>query len=211
MKIVIRNEQDKDFSKTEQLARDAFWNVYIPGAYEHYIIHTMRQHEDYIKGLAFVIEVDGEVAGAIYYTYSKIVNDTDEFLTVTFGPVFIAPAFQRRGLGRMLIEHSIQAAKAMGFQAVMILGYWEEYSKYGFQRGKKYGVAMPDGNFYKGLLLLPLAEFNLVGGRGIAVFSKVLEPSMTEVEKYDKNFDYKEKLVLASQQRFAEACQALDA
>lgn len=210
MKIIIRNEQNKDIGKTEQLARDAFWNVYIPGAYEHYIVHTMRQHEDYIKELAFVIEVDDEVVGAIYYTHSKIVNGTEEYSTITFGPVFIAPAFQQRGLGKMLIEHSINKAKEMGFKAIMILGYWEEYSKYGFVSGKKYGVAMPDGKFYKGLLILLLDKPNLSEFGGIASFSNVLEPSIAEVEKYDKTFCYKEKLILASQKKFSDACQELD-
>ena len=38
----IRLEEEKDHLKIETLVRDAFWNVYRPGALEHYIVHNLR-------------------------------------------------------------------------------------------------------------------------------------------------------------------------
>lgn len=210
MDIIVRNEQPKDFARTEQLAREAFWNVYIPGAYEHYIVHTMREHPDYIKELAFVIEVDGDVKGAVYYTRAQITGAENSWPVIAMGPVFIAPDFQHRGLGKRLIAHSIEQAAKEGFKAIMLLGYPQEYASYGFCGGKKYGVCMPDGNFYKCLQLLPLTENALAGCQGKAIFSAALEPDIAAAEEYDKNFAYREKLVLPSQKKFSEACVALD-
>ena len=68
MNIIVRNEEPKDHRRTEEVAREAFWNLYFPGAAEHYVVHKMRSHPDFIQELAFVIEVDGTVEGAIFYT-----------------------------------------------------------------------------------------------------------------------------------------------
>ena len=68
MKTIIRNETPADYREVENLVRDSFWNVYKPGADEHYYVHMMRTHPDFIPELAFVLEADGEIVGNIMYT-----------------------------------------------------------------------------------------------------------------------------------------------
>ena len=58
--MIIRLENENDYLKVENLARNSFWNVYRPGAYEHYIIHNLRKDSCFIEELAYVIEKDGE-------------------------------------------------------------------------------------------------------------------------------------------------------
>lgn len=55
------------------------------------MVHKMRSHPDFIQELAFVIEVDGTVEGAIFYTHFKVVTPDGEFPTISFGPVLISP------------------------------------------------------------------------------------------------------------------------
>ena len=38
----IRRETPEDYRAVEELTREAFWNVYKPGADEHYFVHQMR-------------------------------------------------------------------------------------------------------------------------------------------------------------------------
>lgn len=211
MNIVIRNEEKKDYRRVEEIAREAFWNLYFPGAHEHYIIHNLRGHKDFIKELTFVIEVDGKVEGAIFYTHSKIIgNNGIEHETISFGPVFISPEYFRKGLGRRLITHSIEEAKRMGYSAITTLGYPYHYKPYGFLGGKKYGISMPDMNYYTGLLVLPLYERALSGISGYVEFSENLEATSDEVEEFDKNFPYKEKKIQESQIEYERACSQLD-
>ena len=68
MDIIIRNEMPADFQAVENLTRESFWNVYKPGADEHYYVHKMRSHPDFLPELAFVLEKDGEIIGNIMYT-----------------------------------------------------------------------------------------------------------------------------------------------
>ena len=53
--LTIRLETEKDYRAVEELTREAFWNVYKPGADEHYFVHMMRNHPDFIPELAFVL------------------------------------------------------------------------------------------------------------------------------------------------------------
>ena len=38
-KLIIRPETEDDYRNTENLTREAFWNVYRPGCMEHYVLH----------------------------------------------------------------------------------------------------------------------------------------------------------------------------
>ena len=69
--INIRNERKADYERVEEITRKAFYNRYIPGCVEHYLVHIMRQHEDFIPELDFVLELDGKIIGNIMYTKAK--------------------------------------------------------------------------------------------------------------------------------------------
>lgn len=211
MNIKIRHENENDYRAVEEVAREAFWNLYFPGCAEHVVVNKMRKSKDFIPELSFVIEVDGKIAGAIFYTHSKIVSDDNkEFDTISFGPVFISPKFHRMGLGRKLITHSIEESKKLGHKAITTLGYPYHYEPYGFVGGKKYNISMEDGKFYKGLLVLPLYEGVLDNISGYVVFSEVLDATEEEIEEFDKSFPYKEKKVQDSQKEFEISCSMLD-
>lgn len=60
MKAIIRSETPADYRAVENLTCESFWNVYKPGADEHYFVHMMRSHPDFLPELAFMLECDGE-------------------------------------------------------------------------------------------------------------------------------------------------------
>ena len=98
------------------MTRAAFYNLYVPGCYEHYLVHIMRQHEDFLPELALVLELDGQVVGNVMYTKAKLVEETGAVKEIlTFGPVSILPAHQRQGYGKQLLEHSFAKAAALGY------------------------------------------------------------------------------------------------
>ena len=64
----------------------------VPGCAEHYLVHIMRQHKDFLPELDFVIELDGHVIGNIMYTKAELVDENGEKKEIlTFGPVSILP------------------------------------------------------------------------------------------------------------------------
>ena len=63
--ITIRREARQDRQTVEELTRQAFYNLYLPGCVEHYLVHTMREHPDFIPELDLVAEEDGQIVGSI--------------------------------------------------------------------------------------------------------------------------------------------------
>lgn len=76
--LEIRNERNSDYEAVEALTRRAFYNQYVPGCVEHYLVHIMRQHEDFIPELDFVMVSDGKVIGNIMYTKAKLTGESGE-------------------------------------------------------------------------------------------------------------------------------------
>ena len=60
MNMTIRREERKDYRAVESLTRQAFWNLYVPGCVEHYLVHLLRRHRDFVPELDFVLELDGD-------------------------------------------------------------------------------------------------------------------------------------------------------
>ena len=87
--LIIRNERASDYETVERITREAFYNIYRPGCVEHYLVHVMRNHEDFISDLDFVAELDGEVIGNIMYTRAKLADETGKVKEIlTFGPLW---------------------------------------------------------------------------------------------------------------------------
>ena len=112
--LIIRLENEIDYRAVEELTREAFWNVYNPGAYEHYYVNQMRNHPDFIPELAFVLELDGKIIGNIMYTKAWLKNENGEIKEIlSFGPLSVAPEYQRQKLGKILIEHSFYSLQIL--------------------------------------------------------------------------------------------------
>ena len=121
--VTIRPERERDYSQVEHLIRRAFYNIYVPGCTEHYLAHVIRSHPDFLPELDLVLELDGQVTGSIMYTKSTLTDETGREKTIlTFGPVCIQPEYQRRGLGKQLMEESFRRAAALGYEAIVIFG-----------------------------------------------------------------------------------------
>ena len=63
--ITIRREARQDRQTVEELTRRAFYNLYLPGCVEHYLVRLMREHPDFIPYLDLVAEEDGQIVGSI--------------------------------------------------------------------------------------------------------------------------------------------------
>lgn len=202
--IKIENESPKDYEAVEILTRKAFWNVNVPGCEEHYLAHILRSHEDFIPELDFVAKTaDGGVVGNVMYTRAKLVGESGKELPVlTFGPLSVAPDYQRRGIGKSLLEHSFQKAAAMGYGAIVIFGDPGNYVARGFQSCYKFRVATPDGKYPAAMLVKELREGALEGGRWIYHESPAYEYDSTDAAEFDKSFESMKKEVLPGQEVF---------
>lgn len=201
----IRLETPADYAAVENLTREAFWNVYKPGADEHYFVHMMRSHETFIPELAFVLEKDGEIIGNIMYTKSWLMDETGEKKEiVSFGPICVAPEYQRQGLSKLLIEHSFEVAAKMGYEAVANFGNPGNYVGRGFVSCKKLNVCLRENNYPTALLVKELVPGALSGKkwRFIPNDADACCEDAAAVEAFDAQFPPKEKGWRPSQEEF---------
>ena len=202
--IIIRNENGDDYRAVEELTRKAFWNVNVPGCNEHYLVHVMRQHEDFIPELDLVaVTADGKIVGNVMYTKAKVRDEKGEERTVlTFGPISVLPGYQRQGIGKMLLEYSFRKAAEMGYSAIIIFGNPANYVARGFKSCKKHNVCAADGGYPSAMLVKELAEGLLDGRKWFYRESPVFEFSGSEAEKFDETFEPMEKGFRFSQEEF---------
>ena len=158
-KIIIRLEEKKDYRTTENLVREAFWNVYRPGCTEHFVLHTLRKDPAFVPELDFVMERNGEMIGQIIFVRAEIDLDSGAKMPVmTFGPIGIAPAFKRQGYGKRLLDYATEQVKNSGAGALFITGNIDFYGKSGFVPAKTRGVRYaddPDADYFLVKELIP--------------------------------------------------------
>lgn len=201
--MVIRNEEPKDYAAVEALTRRAFYNLYIPGCVEHYLVHIMREHEDFIPELDLVMEQDGRIIGNIMYTKARLVDEAgEEKKILTFGPVSIEPALQRRGYGKQLMEYSFAKAVGMGYEAIVIFGSPANYVARGFQSCKKFQVSVEGGKYPAAMMVKELIPGALGGRHWTYYDSPVMAISVEDAIRYDDTLPKLERRHLPSQEEF---------
>ena len=201
--IIIRNEVEADYRRVEEITRQAFYNLYVPGCNEHYLVHVMRTHKDFVPELDLVIEADNQIIGNIMYTKAKLVDEAgDEKENLTFGPVCILPEYQRMGYGKMLLEHSFEKAAALGYYVIVIFGNPDNYVSRGFKSCKKYNVCMENGAFPSAMMVKELKPDALDGRKWVYYDSPVMNIDEEAAARFDDGLEKMEKKVQPSQEVF---------
>lgn len=184
--LTIRNEEPRDYEIVETITRNAFYNLYIPGCVEHHLVRTMREHKDFIHELDFVLELDDKVVGYIMYTKATLTDDEGNVKNIlTFGPLCIEPEHQRKGFGKLLIQHSFEKAASMGYDTVVILGMPFNYVSSGFVSCKKHNVCVRGDKFPAAMLVRELKPGVLDGRRWYYEESPVMSVLPDDAMAYD--------------------------
>ncbi len=198
----IRLEEEKDYREVEKLNRNSFWNIYRPGAYEHFIVHNLRDDDSFIKELAYVIENDGKIIGNVNYSIGRIDYENSSADAVVLGPIAIDKKYQNQGLGFKLIENTLKLALGMNIPFVIVIGDENYYSRFGFVSASKHniyldGTELDEENPF--FMIKVFDESKLSDEVGIFHNPNAFDVDENELEEFDKQFGYKEKLILEGQ------------
>jgi Predicted acetyltransferase len=202
--LIIRSETEDDYFEAEAVIRLAFWNVFRPGCFEHYLLHFLRSDRDYLRDLSFVAEKNGYLEGGIYSS-KAFLDLEDEGLSkevLTFGPVGVEPSFQREGVGTLLIQRVIAGAIEGQFKAIVLVGSFDYYHRFGFVHASDYGLLMEDGTTNPAFLALELEKgffqnLNRARVRWCSALSEIPDPY--DLHQFDKSFPHLDKQILPGQ------------
>ena len=182
------------------MTKKAFWNKYVPGCNEHYLVHKIRESEDYIPELSRVAEIDGEIVGTIMYSKAYVTDGINKIEVLTFGPLCVEPSYQNKGIGGVLLETTMELARKAGYKAIIIFGEPGYYPKHGFKTCDNFNITTRDSKNFDAFMGIELVKDGLKGVQGKFYESEVFENLPNEkVDEFDKKFPYMEKLKLPGQ------------
>ena len=197
--IIIRQETPEDYRAVENLVRESFWNVYRPGCQEHYVLHCLRDDPAFVPELDFVMEKGGELIGQNMFMRAHIQADDGRQLPImTMGPICIAPAYKRQGYGKMLLDYSLEKARAFGCPALCFEGNILFYGKSGLTYASDYHIRyhdLPEGadaSFFLCKELIPGYLGHVSGLYGPPEGYFVAEKNPEAFEAFDAQFPRKE-------------------
>jgi predicted N-acetyltransferase YhbS len=166
--IQIRHERPADIDARETLLDQAFGET-------RYRKSSERLREDRLpaEGLSFIASEDRRVIGTARLWNIACGNGQSALL---LGPVAVAEDCRSRGLGGAMVRRAIQAARKLGYGAIMLVGDPAYYNRFGFS-GEKTGALWMPGPFERHRLLgRELKAGALDGARGMIAATGRLEP-----------------------------------
>ncbi|MBQ3205739.1 MAG: N-acetyltransferase [Peptococcaceae bacterium] len=200
---IIRLERKEEYREVEYLVREAFWNVYRPGALEHYVLNQLRNDNAFVPELDFVLEKDGKIIGQNMFMRAVIkADDGRDIPIMTMGPICIAPQYQKQGYGKILLDYSLEQAKQLGCGAVCFEGNINFYGKSGFTFARELGIryhGLPEGADDSFFLCKELIPGYLDGITGEYTPPQGYFVDETKAEQFDQQFPPKVKLKLPGQ------------
>jgi predicted N-acetyltransferase YhbS len=146
MDIALRKEEEKDYTEVESLLNKAFGQKN-----EGILVNRLRKNPDFIPKLSLVAEYKNIIVGYILFFPIIIVSGTIHHTSLALAPMAVLPDFQKKGIGKRLINTGLMRAKDAGFSSVIVLGHPEYYPRFGFKPASGYNIKpefdVPDNVF----------------------------------------------------------------
>lgn len=133
--ITIRPERVSDYPAIAGLTYDAFvgWRS-APYKAEPLMVDTLRHNALFDPELSLVAEHDGRIVGhALFSPFEFVVLGTRQ-MGVLLAPICVDPAYQRSGIGGMLIAKGHAVARDKGCAFSLLCGHPTYYPRFGYRQ-----------------------------------------------------------------------------
>ncbi|HEY4542566.1 MAG TPA: N-acetyltransferase [Noviherbaspirillum sp.] len=127
--VRVRPEQETDVAAIEAVTVAAFLNAPHTSHTEQFIVNALRKAGQ----LAVSLVAEGE-SGVIGHVAASPVTVSDGSTGwYGIGPISVLPEHQRQGIGGLLMEHALDALRALGALGCVVLGDPAYYGRFGFK------------------------------------------------------------------------------
>jgi putative acetyltransferase len=110
--VTVRDEDPRDHEEVFEIHRAAFGQEG-----EGKLVRSLQAGGYAV--LSQVAEAEGKVVGHIFYSRLPIKTDADSIAALSLAPLAVAPAWQRQGIGSLLIERSLADRRGAGSSRVL--------------------------------------------------------------------------------------------
>ena len=166
-RLHIREETADDQAKIHQLNKHCFADDT-----EARLIDRLRDAD--CEYLSLVATLNDDIVGHILFTSVQLEN-TPSLNIMGLAPLCVSQQHQRHGIGGQLVNAGLDRCRAMGGDAVVVLGYTDFYLRFGFRPASQFGLTcaydVPDELF---MALVFNAE-NMEGHSGLIHYHPAFE------------------------------------
>ena len=121
------------------------------------MVHELRKRDGILE-LSLVAELDNIVVGHIICSKAEVRTSDRIIPVLNFGPISVLPEYQRKGVGKALMNSMIRKATELGFGASLFFGRPEYYPQFGFKEASVWDITDLNGCNYPafmGMELIP--------------------------------------------------------
>jgi len=126
---LIREEKSDDYGAISEVTTAAFETMEMSNQAEQFIIEALRSAK--ALSVSLVAEVDGIVVGHIAFSPVEITDGSTDWYGL--GPVSVHPDFQRKGIGKLLVQEGLSRLKHLKAKGCCLVGHPEYYRQFGFE------------------------------------------------------------------------------
>ena len=149
--MITRNETESDIEAISEVTIAAFKTLPISNHTEQFIINALRDAD--ALTISLVAEIDGRVVGRIAFSPVIISDGTKDWYGL--GPVSVLPEYQKKGIGKSLINEGLSSLKELGGQGCALVGDPNYYKWFAF---KNFPELVHEGVPQEVFLTLPFTE-----------------------------------------------------
>lgn len=137
--MIIRQEQPQDYNEIYDVVQKAFASAEHSDGNEQDLVTALRKSNAYIPELSLVAVIDNKIIGHIMFTKVKIQDRTE----LALAPLSVLPEYQKKGVGKSLINHAHKIASSLGYNYSVVLGSEIYYPKSGYVKAENYNIKAP--------------------------------------------------------------------
>ena len=136
MRIVEAEERQRDH--VMQVERHAFVGEEVPR-----LVADLLQDSTARPSLSLLAYEGPRPVGHALFTKATLSGTSKDVPSRILAPLAVVPEFQRRGIGRVLIERGVEILAESGVKLVFVLGHPGYYPRCGFEPATPHGLLAP--------------------------------------------------------------------
>ena len=139
LEVILRPERPGEEAAVRAVVAGAFVDEPVVAD----LVDTLRASPDWIDGLSLVADAgEGPVA---HILFTRALLDAPRRLVpvLTLGPVGVASAYQRQGIGSALVRYGLELVRQRPEPLVFLEGDPAYYCRFGFEPGGHHGFRRP--------------------------------------------------------------------
>lgn len=172
MDLIIRQENKKDYIKSENVVIEAFKSKEGVVPEEKDLVAKLRKSKAFIPELSLVAEFNRKIVGYVLFTKLIIKDGAKEEISLALAPVAVLPEYQNKGIGSRLIVEGLKKAKELGYKSVIVLGHAEYYPRFGFKPASNWNIKPPYNWPDESFMALELEDESLKNVKGTVIYPK---------------------------------------